>query len=177
MSSLSRNVFLAAAVLVLPAAAGAATLVTTDLNVDQFISVSGTLVPGDQLEFRYNVLQDLEIGSIAVSGTGNSSGADLTASRFGYTSPGTSMFTDITTIGTSTFGGGFLSGLKLGTGDAFSVFFEGGVSEPISVTLSFATTPASIPIPASGVLMGGVLLGLGAFARRGRKADAGGLSV
>lgn len=177
MSSLSRNLLFAAALLGMPAVAGAATLTTTDLSAGQFISVSGTLVPGDQLEFRYNVRQDLEIGSIAVSGTGNSSGLDLTASRFGYTSPATLMFTDITTVGTSTFGGGFLAGLKLVTGDVFSVFFEDGVSEPISVTLSFVTTPAAIPVPASGVLMGGVLLALGAIARRGRKDGAGSLSV
>jgi len=117
MSSLSGNVLFAAALLGLPAAAGAATLTTTDLNAGQFISVSGTMVPGDQLEFRHNVLQNLEIGSIAVSGTGNSTGEDPMASRFGYTSPATSLFTDITTVGTSTFGGGFLSGLKLLTDD------------------------------------------------------------
>lgn len=177
MSSLTGNVFFAAAMFLLPAAAGAATVTTADLTAGEFVSAAGVLAPGDQLEFRYNVLQDLNIASIAVSGTGNSSGLDLAAARFGYTSPATSMFTDITTDGTSTFGGGFLPGLTLLAGEMFSVFFDDGIDESIAVTLSFQTAPAPIPVPASGVLLGGVLLAIGAFAKRGRQGGTGALSV
>ena len=175
MSSPGRNFLFAAAMLALPAAAGASTITyTSDLVVGQFVSEATVINPGEEIQYTYNVTEDLVIDQFSLSATGNSGGADVADITFGFTSPGTSGYTTIVTVGTSSAGLGFLPGLELAAGDTFSIYYGDGIDHPVSVTLSFLTlAPAPIPVPASGILLGAALLGMGAYATRKRKFLAG----
>jgi len=178
MSFFGRNILLATAILVLPLSAHAATVFTSAISAGQFVSEAAVLRRGGLIEFRYNVLEDLNIQSFAVSATGNKSGIDVANIRFGFTNPGTNMFTTVLMTGTSSFGGGFLSGLTLTAGDQFSIFFNDGIRSKVALTLSFLTKmPSQVPLPAPAILLMAALAGLGAFAKRKAKRLAGPLAV
>ncbi len=174
MKIFGQSAFVAAAVMMLPFAAHAATITyTSNLSAGQFVSEAHVIQPGEGIEFQYNVLENLIIGSFAVSATGNDAGGDVQDIRFGFTSPATSGFTTITAVGTSAFGGGFLPALVLSAGDVFSVFFEDGITNAVTIGLSFeASAPSAIPLPATGALLGGVMGLFGAFAMRRRKTQS-----
>jgi len=177
MSFPGRNFLFAAAMLALPVAAGASTVTyTSDLYADDYITEATVLNPGDEIEFTYNVMEDLDIASFALAASGNNAGADIGAITFGFASPGDTHYTTIVSIGSSTFGGGFLPGVQLSAGDTLSIYFNDGIEHPVSVTLSFLTTaPAPIPLPASGVLLAVALLGMGVYASRKLKVQGGAL--
>lgn len=177
MSFFGRNILLATAILVLPLSAQAA-VYTSAISAGQFVSEAAVMRPGRDIEFRYNVLTDLDIQSFAVSATGNKSGVDVANIRFGFTDPGTNMFTTILMTGTSSFGGGFLNGLTLNAGDQFSIFFNDGIRSKVALTLSFLTkVPSQVPLPAPAILLMAALAGLGALAKRKAKRSAGPLAV
>lgn len=175
MKIFGQSVLVAAAVMMLPFAAHAATITyTSNLTSGQFVSEARVIQPGDSLEFQYNVLENLIIGSFAVSATGNDAGGDVVDIRFGFTSPATNGFTTITTVGTSSFGGGFLPALVLSAGDVFSVFFEDGITNAVSIGLSFeSSAPSAVPLPATGALFGGLMALFGLIAMRKRKMQSG----
>ena len=178
MAFLGRNFLFAAAMLALPAAAGASTVYTSDLYAGDFITEATVISPGQEIEFSYNVMEDLNIASFALSASGNSAGADIGEITFGFTSPGDTHYTTIVSIGSSTFGGGFLPGVQLSAGDTLSIYFTDGIAHPVSVTLSFLTTaPAPVPLPASGLLLAAAVLGMGAYASRKHKTQGRALSA
>lgn len=170
MSIHVRNLFLAAvAAVAIPLGAQTAVVSTTDLVAGQFFTGAEVLVPGNLIEFQFNVLQRLKIDQFSLSGTGNDAGADLSDVRFGFSLPTTVPFTTVTSQGSSAFAGGFLPGSVFAAGDTFSVFLSDGIINPVSLTLSFST--ATVPLPAAGLLLGPILLLGGVVARRrSRKA-------
>lgn len=120
----------------------------------------------------------MNIQSFSLSGTGTSSGNDVADILFGFTSPGTNPFSTIVTILDTSFGGGFLPGLKLMAGDVFSIFFTDGIVNPVGITLAFTTeAPAPVPVPASGMFLGAVVVAFGAFAARKRKMQTNNFAV
>ena len=179
MSFPCRNFLFVAAMLALSAAAGASTVTyNSDLSAGQNVTEAAVLMPGDEILFSYNVMDDLNIASFALSASGNSAGADIGNITFGFTSPGDTHYTTIVSIGSSTFGGGFLPGVQLSAGDTLSIYFTDGIAHPVSVTLSFLTTaPAPVPLPASGVLLAVALLGMGVYASRKLKPQAEALTA
>lgn len=168
MSFISRKLALSAALLLLPLASQAATVTyINSIQAGEDYSFAAVMKPKKDVEFRFNVLDDLVIPVFAASGTGNSGGIDLGTIRFGFTYPGSSMFTTILTTGTSTFGGGFLAGRTFQAGDQFSVFFSDGVRKKVALTLSFLTqSPSQVPLPAPGLLLAAALGAIAAFTRR-----------
>ena len=179
MSFPCRNFLFVAAMLALPAAAGASTVTyNSDLSAGQNVTEAAVLMPGDEILFSYNVMDDLNIASFALSASGNTADADIGHITFAFTSSGDTHYPTIVSIGTSTFGGGFLPGVQLSAGDTLSIYFTDGIAHPVSVTLSFLTTaPAPVPLPASGVLLAVALLGMGVYASRKLKPQAEALTA
>lgn len=172
MAIAGRNQLISVAALLLlaPTANAATVTYSTDLAVGSIINEAQVILPGEELEFQYTALEDLNIVSFSLSGTGNSMGGDVEDITFGFTSPGTNPFTTIMLSGNTAFGGGFLDGFSLMAGEVFSIFFSDGITNPVPITLSFqADPPLAIPVPASGLFLGSALVGFGLFASRKRK--------
>ncbi len=166
-----------AAAISMPALATAATLVsTTNLVANANYALTSVISPGERIEFRFFVMEDLEIDDFSVSGTGTDFEEDLLEITYGLTNPPTENFSVFQNIGSAAAAFGFLDGAIFQAGSTFSFFFGDGIDNDVGVTVSFETgTIAPIPLPASGLLMLPVLLG-GGFAawrrRRGQKAAA-----
>ena len=154
--------------LISPVMTQAATILfTNSIGAGQSFTGATDINPGDDVEFRFNVLQNINIGSFAFSATGNNAGADVADIKFGLVMPLTGAFTTIITSGTSAAGLGFLPGASFMMGDMFSIFFEDGVTNAVGVTVSFRTELAAVPLPATALLLGPFLLaGAGAVIRR-----------
>ena len=151
MSIFYRNCLVAWAIFMLPIEAYAVTVShSANLVSGQLVNEASTLSPGDEIQYIYNVLEAFSISSIALSATSTFAGEDIAHVRFGYTSPGTTVYTTITEVGSSSFGGGFLPGLTVAAGDVFSAFFSDGITRPITVGLSFNTKAiTAVPLPAA----------------------------
>lgn len=153
-----------------PVVASAATILVTDsINAAETYTKTSVINPGDDVEFRFNVLQNLTISSFALAATGNNSGLDVADIRFGFAIPVNGMFTTIITSGTSAAGLGFLPGASFVIGDVFSIFFEDGITDEVGVTVSFRTDVAAVPLPATALLLGPFLLAGGIAGARRRK--------
>lgn len=155
----------------MPALASAA-VITYDNNVslNQNYSFSGVIAPGDDLQFRFTVLDDLFIPNFAVSASGNDAKADVEEIRFGLIQPVTGEFTLIEAVGDVASGLGFIEGMAFDAGDMFSVFFSDGIENDVAVTVSFGSEALSpVPLPAGGLLMVPFLLAGGIAAWRRRK--------
>lgn len=172
MSFIGRNFLISAVMLALPFTAQAATTVyQSDVSVGEDISVAGVMRPGNNVRFRFDILDDLTIPSFSVSATGNAAGLDLSSIRYGFSkATATNMFSTIETNGTSTFAGGFLPGFTLAAGDKFSVFFLDGISRRVALTVSFlSTAPSQVPLPAPALLLIAGLAAMGAIGKRKSK--------
>lgn len=170
----AKSTAVAAAVVVTTATSlpvSAATILTSvDITAGDFVTVTETLLPGDDAEFRFTNIDsvDLDISNIALAGTGNNSGSDVGNITFGLTSPTTSGFTSVVTFGTTASATGLISGFSLAAGDTFSIFWDDGLVNPVGVTSSFSTTEATtvIPLPAAGLMLAGALGALGILRRK-----------
>ena len=152
---------------------GRAAVVSSDITVNAAYSKTGTLLSGQTLEFKFKALQALFIDAFSLSATGTNSGNDLNKVTFGYTTPTSDFFDTVVTVGKASFAGDFLVGTIFPKDTIFSIFFEErGIKNPVGVTVSFQTA-SPVPVPATGLLLGTVLLAAGAFARRSLKAAAG----
>lgn len=146
-----------------------ATLVTTvDISVGEFITAVEILVPGDKAEFTFTALEALRVSTIALSGTDNSGGLDLGNVEFGFTAATTDTFANITSFGATGAAFDFLGGFDMAAGDAFTIFWEDGISAPVGLTASFQTS--EIPVPAALPLLLGGIAALGAVARKKKNA-------
>lgn len=175
MSKHTRMLLMATAAAVsMPALANAATVVSTNnIFADESYSFAGVILPGEIIEFRFFVMEDLQIDDFSLSGTGTDAEEDLLAITFGRFNPPTQGFSEIQNIGSVSAGLGFLDGETFQSGDAFSIFVEDGIDNDVAVTVSFeADSISPIPLPASGLLMLPFLLG-GAYAGwRRRKSQS-----
>lgn len=150
------------------ASASAATVTTSDIGAGDNISVVGMLSPSDQAEFVFEFAEDVVIDMFSVSGTGTNGGADLSAVTFGFDLPTSDTFDTVLSMGSVAFAGDFLPGGTYDAGSSVSIFFEDGVTFDVGLTVSFTTAAAvpSVPLPASGALLGLGLLGAFAMSRR-----------
>lgn len=151
---------------------GRAAVVSSDITADAAYSKTGTLTSGKSLEFKFKALEALFIDVFSLSATGTNSGKDLRKVSFGYTTPTSDYFNTVVSYGTSSFAGDFLIGALFPKGSVFSIFFEDrGIKNPVGVTVSFQTA-SPVPVPATGLLLGTVLLAGGALARRSLRSPS-----
>jgi hypothetical protein len=161
-----------AAAISIPSLANSAVIVFNNtLSADQNYSYANVIQPGDMLEYRFSVLEELLIENFSVSATGNNAEADVEDIRFGFVEPLTGLFTTIQSIGTVAAGVGFLDGMTFAVGSVFSVIFDDGITNDVAVTLSFGTeTVSPVPLPATGLLLAPFLLAGGIAGWRRRRA-------
>ena len=150
-------------------ATAASILVVNPITAGETYTWTSVINPGDGLEFRFNVLEDLDLASFSLAATGNNGGSDVADIRFGFAMPLDGVFTTIIASGTSAAGLGFLPGASFMMGDVFSIFFEDGITDEVGVSVSFRTDVAAVPLPATALLLGPFLLGGGFAAARRRK--------
>ena len=139
------------------------------LNVDESYSYARVLQPGDTLQYRFTVLDDLKIKTFAMSATGTDAEADVRSIRFGFMEPLTGKFTFVQSIGSIAAGLGFLDGKSFEAGSVFKIIFKDGITNDVGLTLSFNTV-AAVPLPATGLLLAPFLLVGGLAGWRRRKA-------
>lgn len=129
------------------------------------------IAPGDDLEFRFAAPDGGKIESFPVSGTGTNAEDGVHDVRFGLTSPPTEMLSEAPLTGKLRGGFGCLDGSTWDRKSGCSFFFGDGIDPDAGLTLSFETSP--IPLPASGLLLGPVLLAVAARAEaRGSAYEA-----
>lgn len=160
-----------AAAVAMPALANSAVIVFNNtLTADQSYTYAGVIQPGDQLEYRFTVLENLRIPTFSMSATGNNAEEDVADIRFGFMEPLTGLFTTIQSIGSVAAGVGFLNGSVFAAGEMFAVIFSDGITNDVSVTLSFGTEVSAVPLPATGLLLAPFLFAGGVAGWRRRKA-------
>ncbi|MFN3972079.1 MAG: hypothetical protein ACK4GO_03090 [Gemmobacter sp.] len=160
-----------AAAVAMPALANAAVVVFTNtLVADENYTFATVIQPGDSIEYRFTVLENLNIPQFSMSATGNNAEADVREIRFGFMQPVTGMFTTIQSIGSVAAGFGFMEGASFSAGDMFAVIFQDGITNDVSLTLSFGTEVSAVPLPATGLLLAPFLLAGGIAGWRRRKS-------
>lgn len=154
--------------LLMPFGAQAVT-VTEDIFADTDYTFAETVVVGGEAEFSFTFMEDLSIPVFALSASGNNGGIDVGNLTFGFIRPTTDSFDLITSFGASASALDSLPGGSFLSGDTLSIIFEDGIDFDTSVTVSFVTeSPAAVPVPASGVLLGLGLLGMAGWRRTKR---------
>lgn len=156
----------------LTAASAATTIVADEAYVGNGGKVSNT---SSNYQYNYLALQDLAIDGFALGAVGHSS--DISKIKVSFIpDSGESTILVPYGSGTNVFGGGFLSGLTMRAGDAFSILFEvlagGSLTRAVGVQVAFDTTtppPAPIPVPAAGLLLVSALGAAGFTLRRRKK--------
>lgn len=153
--------FLAAAALAaLPLSASAITLMP---GVDGF--TESVLYPSVTDVYDFDVSEPLNV-TFSFSATGDKGQLEKLTFGASYSSP-----EKFTTFGSGlTFGGGVIDFAYVD--DAFSVYLSSnGTTKPLPYTLSWVTTPAPVPLPAAGALLGMALLGIGGVAAKRRRKN------
>lgn len=167
-----KALLLSAAIVALPFAASAATVYTTAVNpASVTASYSFTLNPGGQVTYTFAPTVETTF-YFTFSATGQQ--VDLANVSYGFFEHD-NFFSDYTVNG-PIFGAS--AGFSFTTSEAFSVGFFDGVSSDVGTTFTYyaipETTPpvvSPVPLPAAGLLLGGVIAALGGTAAvRRRKA-------
>jgi len=163
---------LLAAPFVMPAVASAATVTYDEtLTTNDYATYSGTLTPGSSVTYTFDVGSGLEVTGLSLTGSGKSSGSDL--SKVTYTVDGvTYTYQYIYTSGTASAAFSVEDGFTATDAFTVTISLASTAAKAVSYTLSL-TTGAAVPLPASAALLGSVLLGAGGIAlRRKKKATA-----
>lgn len=135
------------------------------LSVDDTVSISETMLPGDTYQYEFTANSAMRISNIALSATGFSF-ADVSNVEFGFTAVTTGTYT-VTDLGAIFAGVGFLPGFKIGAGEKFSIWWEDeGIVLPVTFGASFQTT--AVPVPAALPLLIGGIAALGVASRKKR---------
>ena len=159
------------------AGSASAATVSNTLNVGDLVNQSVDSPPETlPITFEYTANEPLRVSTIALSATGNNSGADLGTLQMSFFRDGTLTagpfdgYGDlpggfIGSVGDTSTGGGFLTTMpfNMNTGDMFTIEWADGTSESFSVTTAFSTSV--IPVPAALPLLVGAIGTLG-FVRR-----------
>jgi hypothetical protein len=150
---------------VLPVAAHAAPL---PIFVGQIVSDDVDLLPGATASFEFEAAEDMRIKAISYTLNGVSA-ADLLNVDFGVNTANDSLSPGQVTSGGGLAEGGKISfvNLDLMLGDTFTIEVNDGVANPVN--FDFVFVPTQVPVPAAGLLLGSLLLGGGAVARRKSK--------
>ena len=155
----------AVAALALPLSAGAATLNVGDSDTNAFV-----LSSGQTASFSYEPTAKLRVSIVTTSGTDTASAANLMKVLFGVNGA-TQHFTTYTIPDSTASAEGQIATFT--TSSPFTIDFSAfDISSKVSLGYSFNTFAVStVPVPAAGLLLGGVVAAGGAFARR-RKAKS-----
>lgn len=151
----------------LPTAANKVT--TADITVGDIVVANEILFPADTAQFTFTALKDLKVSTISLSGVGVGAN-NVGAVKFGFTDLNFLTFGINGTV--VPFPGGVASafaslpGGTLKKNDFFTIFWAGGLNNPVGVGASFFTT--AIPVPAALPLLIGGIAALGLVARKRR---------
>ena len=150
----------------LPFAASAVTI-----NAGQSYTEVGTLMPGGQLVFTFDVAENLDIDFFSISATGTNGGDDIDNVTFDYYNVTDDTFDNVFGMGNAGAGFDFVPGFgPYKAGDTFSFTFKDGIKDEVGITISFETAVAAVPVPAAGGMLGLPLVGAGVAARRRKRA-------
>ena len=151
----------AVAALALPLSAGAA----TTLNVGDSDTNAFTLNSGDTASFAYTPTSNMRISIVTTSGTDTAAAANLMKILFGVNGA-TQHFSTYSIPDSTASAEGQIATFT--TSSPFTIDFSAfGTSSKVSLGYSFNTFSVStVPVPAAGIMLGGVMLAGGAFARR-----------
>ena len=174
--SFMRNTIAAAVLAVAAPVAANAIPVDSTNNAGNGFDFAAVLSSGSTVTYDFEVGDFVFIDDLIFGGSDNAVG-NLMNVMFGVNGDITNMFT-VVGNGTGENASGRIDlNQFFNAGDTFSVAFDSAADRNVSVTLNFDTVRGDsvnpIPVPAAGVLLGGVMAA-GAFAsrRRSKKAAA-----
>lgn len=173
MSNMFKTIAAVAAVSLVSgfSAASAATISADEsLNLSHpLFTQANDVLNGTELVYTFTADTDLRVLEVlSAVGTSATGGADVTNATLGLNGD-LAQFQDLFVSEGSGIGISRFSGFNLAAGESFTFTFnnEGG-ADLIGTSLSFSI--AAVPVPAAGLLLIGALGGLGAAARRKKKA-------